>query len=289
MMKAKDFYKGFIDQLALKYNRQEAVIIADWVFECKASIKKFDFIRNPALRIDGIVMAALESSLIELLQNKPVQYVTGEAWFCKLKLKVNKHVLVPRPETEELVELISKYAYGNICRDSPIRILDIGTGSGCIAIALKINLPDAAITAIDICEKALFLAKENATEHQVNIHFAMLDFLVESNWRTLPKFDIIVSNPPYIPVQERKLLEKNVTDYEPHIALFVPDHTPLLFYEKISAFAKNHLNENGKIFVETHEAYAAATAEMFLENFKEVLIKKDIFGKERMLEITQCR
>jgi release factor glutamine methyltransferase len=213
-----------------------------------------------------------------LLQHKPIQYVLGETWFYNMKLKINEHVLIPRPETEELVQLLlNESSYGTV------KVLDIGTGSGCIAVAVKKNMPDAIVTAIDVSDDALLVAKENAANQNTEIQFLQVDFLDEKQWTTLPKFDIIISNPPYIPVNEKEQLDINVTAFEPHQALFVPDNSPLLFYKKIAEFASTHLNPSGKIFMETHEDFASQTASLFLQDYKQVTVKKDIFGKERMV------
>jgi release factor glutamine methyltransferase len=221
--------------------------------------------------------------LNELLLHKPVQYVLGEAWFYHMKLKVNGHVLIPRPETEELVEQLIKDRKSKLTDPA---ILDIGTGSGCIPIAIKKNLPASIVTGIDISKDALILAKENATLHNAHISFKQVDFLDETAWSGLGLFDIIISNPPYIPVHEKEKLGKNVTDFEPHLALFVPGNSPLVFYEKIAAFGRDHLLPNGKIYLEIHEDFAKETAALFMKNYQTVMIKKDMYGKERMLLIT---
>jgi release factor glutamine methyltransferase len=197
-----------------------------------------------------------------------------------MKLKVNENVLIPRPETEELVGMIIT----NNQQNSDIKILDIGTGSGCIPIALKKHLPDAVITSIDFSEGAILVAKENASIQNTAIQFIHVDFLDESGWTSFPKFDVIVSNPPYIPLNEKEKMDKNVTAYEPGMALFVPDNDPLLFYKKIAAFGKKHLNPEGKIYLETHEDYAKETAAAFTAlQYEHVVIKEDMFGKERMV------
>jgi release factor glutamine methyltransferase len=221
-----------------------------------------------------------------LLQHKPVQYVLGEAWFYNMKLKVNEQVLIPRPETEELVQLVLTHVAAN--QVAAPTILDIGTGSGCIAIALMKNIPAAIVTAIDVSGEALLVAKENAIDQDTTIQFFQTDFLNEAQWPVLPTFDIIISNPPYIPINEKEKLDINVTAFEPHHALFVPDNAPLLFYEKIATFGKTHLNPGGKIFMETHEDYAQETADLFSPFYSEVAIKKDIFGKERMVVAEIC-
>jgi release factor glutamine methyltransferase len=207
----------------------------------------------------------------------------GEAWFYRMKIKVNEHVLIPRPETEELVEQLIKDRKSKLTDPA---ILDIGTGSGCIPIAIKKNLPASKLTAIDVSKDALALAKENAALHNAHINFTELDFLDETNWHILGMFDIIISNPPYIPIHEKEKLDKNVTAFEPHLALFVPDRSPLIFYEKIATFGIGHLLPNGKIYLETHEDYAKETAALFHNNYQTVMVKKDMYGKERMIIIT---
>ena len=223
------------------------------------------------------------------LLGKPVQYITGSAPFRYLELSVGPGVLIPRPETEELVQLVlDDYNNKKDTTESSkiLSILDIGTGSGCIATALKINLTNSIIHAVDISEGALKVAKRNALQYKADINFIEIDFLNETTWEQLPKVDIIISNPPYIPIEEKKILDKNVTEYEPHQALFVSDSSPFIFYEKIAAFGKSHLLPNGKIFVEVHEDFAKQTASIFELDYQ-VIIKKDIFGKDRMLLINR--
>ena len=278
-MTIKEQYHSFLQQIQTIYNLNEATVITDWAFENLAGIKRFDIIKDPNQQIGNLKTKEIEIALTALLLHKPIQYVLGEAWFYNMKLKVNEHVLIPRPETEELVQLV-------LNEGKHIKmpgVLDIGTGSGCIAIALKKDMPQAIVTAIDVSKEALLVAKENATSQQCSIQFLQVDFLDESQWATLPMFDIIISNPPYIPITEKEKMDKNVTLFEPHKALFVPDDSPLLFYKKITSFAGEHLNPNGKIFIETHEDFANQTAELFLQQFKDVKIQKDIFGKERMV------
>jgi release factor glutamine methyltransferase len=225
----------------------------------------------------------LKNYLHELLEHKPVQYVLNEAWFYKMKFFVDENVLIPRPETEELVEwVISDFKKE---KDSkPKNIIDIGTGSGCIPIALKKELPDSKITAIDVSEKALSVANKNAAELHSAIEFFKIDFLKENEWQTLSQYDTIVSNPPYIPIDEKKILAKNVTEFEPQIALFVENNDPFIFYKKIVEFSKTHLNPGGKIYVEIHEEYARQVKKIFENTGLLSEIKKDIYGKERMVK-----
>ncbi len=289
-----EIYRQYLQQLQSIYSSSEAAVITDWMFEKLAGLKRADLIKNPGQSLNTTIETQLNRSLEALLQHKPVQYVLGEAWFYKMKLIVNENVLVPRPETEDLVQLVIddyRIRFDNLqsggsgikpAEAHPISMLDIGTGSGCIAVAVKKSLPDIRMQAIDISAGALSVAKTNAMEQQADIQFLQVDFLEEGHWTQLPVFDVIISNPPYIPLNEKDKMDKNVTAFEPHTALFVPDKTPLLFYEKIAAFGKKHLQINGKIYVEIHEDFAAATMEVFKHSYK-VSVKKDLFGKRRML------
>ncbi|MEO7308722.1 MAG: peptide chain release factor N(5)-glutamine methyltransferase [Ferruginibacter sp.] len=282
-MTIKELYRNFLVPLQKIYSLSEATIITDWVFEKTVSLKRTDILKNPEKEITPAADELIQKKLQELLQHKPVQYVLGEAWFYRLKLKVNEHVLIPRPETEELVEQLIKDRKSKLTDPS---ILDIGTGSGCIPVAIKKNLPASKLTAIDISKDALVLALENSTLYNTHINFLQIDFLDESTWPALPAFDIIISNPPYIHLNEKEKLDKNVTGFEPHLALFVPNDSALIFYEKIAAFGRDHLLPGGKIYLETHEDHAIETAALFMKDYQTVMIKKDIYGKERMIIIT---
>lgn len=282
-MMLKELYRNFLVHLQKIHSLSEATIITDWAFEKVVSLKRTDILKTPEKEMTPGAAYLLERTLNELLLHKPVQYVLGEAWFYHLKLKVNEHVLIPRPETEELVDQLIKDRKSKLTDPA---ILDIGTGSGCIPIAIKKNLPASVVTAIDISKDALELASHNAALHNAHITFKEIDFLDESTWSKLPAFDIIISNPPYIPLNGKEKLEKHVVDFEPHLALFVPDNSPLLFYEKIAAFSKDHLLPNGKIYLETHEDLAHETANLFRKNHQTVMIKKDMYGRDRMVLIT---
>jgi release factor glutamine methyltransferase len=283
-MTINNIYRHYLQQLQQLYSLEEASVITGWIFENKAGLKKTDILKTPAQMVDDDKMKRLTDSLEELMLNKPVQYVLGETWFYKLKLKVNEHVLIPRPETEELVKWIIVDSKKST-HAKELSILDIGTGTGCIAIALKKEIKQTSITAIDVSKDALAMANDNATINEAIIEFRYLDFLDENSWQQLPSFDIIVSNPPYIPQNEKSTLADNVVKFEPQQALFVPDDSPLLFYEKIALFAKSHLNVQGKIYMELHEQYSKQTAELFSE-YTNVEIRNDMFGKERMLLAT---
>lgn len=217
----------------------------------------------------------------ELLSGKPLQYITGSAWFMGREFYVNEHVLIPRPETEELVQWIiddRKNKVGNIS------ILDIGTGSGCIPISLKLALSHTDVTTCDISIDALIVAKENADRLQVSIQLLQLDFLDALQHNKLANYDVIVSNPPYIPVTEKEGMHTNVKDHEPGIALFVPDDDPLVFYRAIAAFGKEHLKSNGYIYCELDAGHAMECKILFeAAGYKDVLLSKDMSGNWRML------
>ncbi len=209
---------------------------------------------------------------------KPIQYILGETIFYNLTFNVTPGVLIPRPETEELVDWIIKEN-----PDTYNRILDIGTGSGCIAISLAKNLPESVVYASDISSEALTVTKKNSKLNTVDIQIMQLDIL-NSDTQLNEKFDIIVSNPPYITEKEKKLMHKNVLDFEPELALFVSDNNPLLFYKAIIDFGMNHLNPGGKIYFEVNESFGKETALLLEERaFRDISLKKDINGKDRIL------
>lgn len=282
-MSLKALYRNILLQLQEVYNLSEATTITGYLFEKYAGSTRADIIRHPDQQLSASTHEQLQFALAELLEHKPIQYVLGETWFYHLKFKINGQALIPRPETEELVELLISNNRNSVPGQ---QILDIGTGSGCIAIAIKKNLPATIVTAIDISDGALELAKENAVQHNTGIRFLQMDFLNESCWPGLPQFDIIISNPPYIPQAEKEMLAKNVSCYEPHTALFVPGNDPLLFYEKIAGFSTSHLKKNGMIYLEVHEDHAQETASLFPKEQFQTSIKKDIFGKDRMIVIS---
>ena len=217
----------------------------------------------------------------QLLLHKPIQQIVGYCWFANCKFIVDENVLIPRPETEELITHIITEN-----KNKQLNILDIGTGSGCIAIAVKKQLPNATITAIDISQKALDIARQNANNLNVDITFIELDFLDESNWNSLPAFDIIVSNPPYIKEDEKQEMSNNVLLHEPHLALFVPNNNALLFYKKIKKFSQNKLKKNGVIWLEINENLSDETADLFNLLGYKTEIKTDMQGKKRMIKIT---
>lgn len=219
-----------------------------------------------------------------LLDGEPVQYILGEADFFGLKFVVGPAVLIPRPETEELVYAAVQWLKSRKTKEDNIRVLDVGTGSGCIAITLKAKCPWVSCTAIDISEAALDLARENAARHAAEVQFILLDFLNAKTWDILPTFDLILSNPPYIPESERKELAPRVREFEPGTALFVPDDDPLRFYLALSTFAKQKLSPTGALAAECHAGYAQDTEALWLkEGWPYVSLEKDLSGRPRML------
>jgi len=280
----KDIYKKYLAVLNPVYGAGETAAVTNIIFEYYAGLT------GAAMVVKGIepaskkLSANLDAALEKLLHHVPVQYITGEAHFCGLIFKVNAHVLIPRPETEELVHEVMQF----LQIAGKKTVIDIGTGSGCIPITVKKNIPAADLVAVDISPDALHIARTNAGIHSTEIDLRIIDFLDDEATGSLPGFDIIISNPPYIPEREAQLLDKNVTGHEPHLALFVPDNAPLIFYKKIKHFAVKHLNPRGRIFLEVHENFAGQVAELFEEKDYSVLIKKDISGKERMIIIDRC-
>ncbi|GLR18289.1 peptide chain release factor N(5)-glutamine methyltransferase [Portibacter lacus] len=221
-----------------------------------------------------------ESALKKLEQGMPIQYVTGISDFYNLRLMVNEKVLIPRPETEELVYEIlnAKVAVG-------ASVLDIGTGSGCIPVALKSKRVDFKMTAIDLSEGALKVAKRNAEKYELGIDFKCLDFLDRAAWQVLEKYDLIVSNPPYIPVSEKDRMSASTLAYEPEMALFPESDDEFIFYRQIAEFGKTHMNESGSIFLECNEFNAAGVKEIFEHSgYSQVNLLKDMQGKDRMLK-----
>jgi release factor glutamine methyltransferase len=269
-------------QLYELYDDREAANIADLVMENITGWKRIDRITNKQVKMSDLMIQQLDNYTKELLTHKPVHYVLREVWFAGMKFYVDENVLIPRPETEELVDLVVK--------DNPekknknISFLDIGTGSGCIPVTIKKKLPDTNVYAVDVSEKALDVAKRNASGNNASVNFILADILDESKWDQFPLFDYIVSNPPYIPEGEINLMQDNVTKFEPHLALFVPDNDPLMFYRAIARFAEKKLMPGGKVFVETHENFAKEVKKM-LSFLGEAEIRNDMQEKQRFVVV----
>jgi len=279
------FYKK---ELADIYTESELQNITRWIIEKQLNISPDEIISKPETRINESDLVKLEQMCFDLKKHTPIQYVLGESEFYGLKFKVNKNVLIPRPETEELVErIISQQPKLPIAP----RLLDIGTGSGCIPISLKKNISAANVYALDISEAALEVAKYNAKQNAVEVNFFVADILQKDAAEIIlshtggEKLDCIISNPPYVLNSEKKSLHKRVSEFEPHLALFVEDKDPILFYRKITALSQKILKKSGKIYFECHTDYAQSVQEMLVAaGFQNVCIYADMSGLARFTE-----
>ncbi len=265
------------------YPAREAHAITDLLLEHITLTKRIDRLIIKHTALSGDQEKKLLHFLEQLVLHTPIQYVLGEAWFCGMSFLVNDQVLIPRPETEELVEWVVEKI--KTSKQKNQTCLDIGTGSGCIPISLQKKLPEIAFTAIDISLGALAIAAQNASKLQTEIKFLQLDFLDENAWENLPVYDLITSNPPYIKKSEKAFMNNNVLQFEPHIALFVEEDDALIFYRKIAHFANKHLSENGLIFMEINEALGEEVKHLFEHYNYEVQIKQDMQGKDRMVSV----
>lgn len=281
----KEYYRFHLEALEKIYPRSQAANILQILYEWAYGLNSLQIKTTENFEPDEAVIEKVAQAFEKLLQHYPIQYITGEAWFYKRKFKVSPAVLIPRPETEELVELIVK----ELNNKPSLQLLDVGTGSGCLAISLQKELPNVIVTAIDISEDALTIAKENASTLTAEINFKIIDFLNEDEWQNLAAYDVLVSNPPYITQSEEKVLDEVVTAYEPHLALFVADENPFIFYKKMIDFAVMHLKKDGIIFMEMHQDYAEAIKQLFTENNFDAKIIIDISGNARMLKATRSR
>jgi len=325
-MLLKSYKTKFFQELSSLSDEKEIESFFYLILENFHQIKRIDLALNPQMEMNDKQLLHWERVLADLKKQKPIQYILGETEFYGLPFLVNENTLIPRPETEELVELIIKQnskseippepKVNGAKLNSKLKILDIGTGSGCIAIALKKNLPNSEVFAIDISEEALETAKKNAQINQVEINFIQADILKINNLEQLPTsnsqlptsnfhlptsvfqlpssnfhlpttFDIIVSNPPYVRILEKQEINPNVLEYEPHLALFVEDDDALLFYRKIAQLALKSLTPNGKLYFEINQYLGIETLELIKSfGFKNVVLHKDIYGNDRMIEGT---
>lgn len=276
-----DAFYNLKNKLTPLYDDREAAAIAHDVMEHITSLDKLKRLVDKDKQLTTAQQQQYDDVATKLQTGMPLQYALGYAWFMGRQFKVDSNVLIPRPETEELVQWIVD-DYKN---DNSISILDIGTGSGCIPISLKLELPASIVTTCDISEEAIDVARKNARLLNADVEFLRSDFLSQVHRRQLPHFDIIVSNPPYIPIAEKEILDRNVRDFEPGLALFVPDEDALLFYRHIARFGKEHLNPGGAIYCELHLDYADATGELFRHGgYADVTVEKDMHGNLRMLK-----
>ncbi|GAA4468844.1 peptide chain release factor N(5)-glutamine methyltransferase [Nemorincola caseinilytica] len=269
------------DRLQPLYDEREAAAIAHGLIEHITGMSRLGRLTHKDEHLTDTQTAEYERVLPLALQGVPMQYITGRAWFMGEEYVVNANVLIPRPETEELVEWI---ADDHRNAKGPLRILDAGTGSGCIPIALKKELPWAEVTACDISAGALDVARQNAKNLHADVSFMQVDILNKAAWQELGMYDIIVSNPPYIPQAEAERLHANVRGHEPWLALFVPDDDALVFYRALAQMGHTHLTPSGRIYCELDTDHALQTAALFVqEGYAGVHVRKDIHGNNRML------
>ena len=280
-MKIKEYRTQFIDALTPLYDAGEAESFFYLILEEKNQLKRIDLALYPDLVFSEGEIVIWNSILKQLKKEIPIQYLLGKTSFYGLDFEVNENVLIPRPETEELVEWIIESQKSKV-ESQKIRILDIGTGSGCIVISLAKNIPNAQVFAIDVSEKALATAQKNAQNNSVNVTFIHQNILETEDLQQ--QFDIIVSNPPYVRNLEKEEIKKNVLDNEPHLALFVADNDALIFYKKIAELAQKNLSENGQLYFEINQYLGKEMIDLLEKmNFKNIELRKDIYGNDRMI------
>ena len=277
-MTIRNYRSQFIQTLTPIYDATEAESFFYLILENRLQMKRVDLALHPEIEFSESQLQDYNDILKKLEQQIPIQYILGSTSFYGLEFEVNENVLIPRPETEELVSWI----LSNHDSSTHLKILDIGTGSGCIAIALAKNLPNAQVFAIDVSEKALATAKNNADRNEVKVNFIKQDILNTENLEQ--SFDIIVSNPPYVRNLEKDEIKQNVLTHEPHLALFVEDQNALIFYDKIANLSQRHLNPNGQLYFEINQ-YLGKEMMQLLEQkgFSAIELRKDIYGNDRMV------
>jgi release factor glutamine methyltransferase len=271
--------QGLLQALRDIYDAREASLIADMVVEHVTGIPRTQRLLHGTDPLSDAQRDELRRCQGELLRWRPVQYVLGEAWFSGMRLQVDERVLIPRPETEELADwCLSETPF------SPLRVLDVGTGSGCIALAIRKARPLAEVWAADRSRDALDVAAANARSNGLDIRLLAIDILDRAAWAGLPRFDIVISNPPYVLSSDRAAMRDNVLRYEPHTALFVEGHDPLGFYDAISDMALSHLIPGGMLYFEVHEAKGPDVSQLLeAKGFRDVVLRTDLSGRDRMV------
>ncbi|WP_288956265.1 peptide chain release factor N(5)-glutamine methyltransferase [uncultured Polaribacter sp.] len=288
----KEFRNYFSEALSEIYPKTEIDTFFFLLIEEKLHLQRIDTVLKPDFLIDDDMLLRLKNITKRLQKEEPIQYILGKTEFYGLPFIVNENTLIPRPETEELVEWIikeiqekrikSKDVISNI-NEKSLSILDIGTGTGCIPISLANNLKCVKISAIDVSKKALQIARKNANLNNAEVDFIEMDILNTNKLNQ--QYDIIISNPPYVRELEKVEINNNVLENEPHLALFVTDENPLIFYKKITDLAKQHLTKNGVLFFEINQYLGKETVEILdKKGFQNIILKKDLFGNNRMLK-----
>lgn len=288
-MTIQELKSTFLSNLARLYPKEEILSFFYLLLSYKLNLSKVDVALNHNLTIQQSDLDFFLDALLKLEHEKPIQYIIGKTEFYGLPFHIDKNVLIPRPETEELVAWILKDPIQKEEDKNLLKILDIGTGSGCIAISLAKNFPNVSVFALDISNQALQIAQQNAELNNVDIQLIEQDILkinLDSNFISESyKYDIIVSNPPYVRELEKNEIQNNVLENEPHLALFVTDENPLLFYDKIADFAKNHLIKNGQLYFEINQYLGKDTVDLLKQKgFTKVELKKDVLGNDRMIK-----
>ena len=270
--------KKYLKALSLLYDEHEARALIRRVIAHYSQLEPAKILAYPDLKLEPAVETAVRNALDELCTSRPLQYVLGRTEFFRREFFVNSDVLIPRPETEELVQAVICHSRGK-----SISILDLGKGSGCIAVSLACELPQAEVFAIDLSEPALHIARRNAEHNSATVRFARHDILSRDELPFGCSFDLIVSNPPYVRMSEKTVMHNNVLLHEPHLALFVPDESPLIYYQAIVRIASRYLNPRGAICAEINENLGKETRRLFADAGFNAEIRKDIRGKDRIL------
>lgn len=276
MTNSKELFTKLVNRVTVPYSSAEIQSIIYLLFEKKLGLSRTDILAGKTLEISP---GEFDPYILRINQHEPIQYILGEARFYRSVFKVNSSVLIPRPETELLVDEICRFARQDI---PPKKILDVGTGSGCIAISLALELPETSVHALDISERALTCAAENAAHLEAQVSFSKVDILMED----MPDmYDLIVSNPPYITAAEKQVMNKNVLEFEPHQALFAPGTDPLIFYRAIGEKARKSLSSGGSLWFEINEHYGVEL-KILMEvlGYQQVQIIKDLDNKDRILK-----
>lgn len=282
-MTRRELYNKVWMSVAPLYDHPEPVAVAERICADLYGFDRFGMTLMPSAEVEGLDEEAFEQVCKRLAEGCPVQYVVGHTEFCDLRFAVREGVLVPRPETEQLVRLVAEKH-----PNSGVRLMDIGTGSGAIAVSLAKLIEGARVTAVDVSEDALAVASENAAANDAKVEFVRADIFAYEP--TPESLDVVVSNPPYIPESERSQMARNVVGYEPSLALFVPDHSPIMFYERIADVARVALVAGGALYFEVHERYASEVVECLVcRGFVEVEVIEDFFSKPRIVSARKPR
>lgn len=296
LFEAEQYLKEGLKEI---YDESEAANIAALAIEHITGFSKIERVSKKQDSFSASQLDQLQNYLQRLKAREPIQYIMNKSWFYGMELYVDKNVLIPRPETEELVQwiiddvkasgkdvFIRKLTEAD--KTTQLKILDVGTGSGCIALALKKTMPKAEVWGCDVSEEALNVARRNGSNLDIRVDFQGLNFLDEKQQKLLPTVDIIVSNPPYVPLKDKEQMHSNVVDHEPHSALFVPDNDPLIFYKALAEFGKKRLYENGSIYMEIHEDLGQDVIDLFKENgYTKIELRKDMQQKNRMVKVSK--